>query len=120
MPRSKADWSSEEALVNPVRWLKPSFTSISRPSLWRLSSKPSGEAWKALANFSSEVCSRCWVSLSWVMSRTTTTKASVVSSWNGSAEISPVKAWPLLRRKGISRLRMLVVCTRCSKSGPPP
>ncbi|MNF78096.1 hypothetical protein D3C84_602640 [compost metagenome] len=120
IPRSRAERSTDIALLKPVMRLKPSLTSISRPSLCRDSNRPSGEAWNALANFSSEVCSCCWVSLSWVMSRTTTTSAGVVSRSNGSAEIRPVNTWPLLRRKGISRLRMLPACKRCNSPGPTP
>ncbi|MNV95008.1 hypothetical protein D3C71_1898580 [compost metagenome] len=64
MPRSKVERSTDRALLKPVMRLKPSLTSISRPSLCRDNSRPSGEAWNALANFSSEVCNCCWVSLS--------------------------------------------------------
>ncbi|MNX99841.1 hypothetical protein D3C86_1323080 [compost metagenome] len=100
--------------------LKPSLISISWPSLTRLISRPSGEAWKALANFSSELSSCCWVALSWLMSRTITTSAGVSASWKAWAEISPVKGWPSRRRKGISRLRRLSPCRRLSRVGPMP
>jgi hypothetical protein len=49
-----------------------------------------GRGVEGLGEFSSEVCSCCWVSLSWLMSRTTTTSAGVVSRSKGSAEIRPV------------------------------
>ncbi|MNP07997.1 hypothetical protein D3C76_1000490 [compost metagenome] len=84
-------------------------------------SRPSGEAWKARANFSSDTCSNCWVSLSWVISRTTTTSAGVSSRSMAWAEIRPVKVSPLARRKGISRLcNALPCCRRWRSVGPMP